>query len=368
MPAVPRLAQDVTDDALRIVHIASGRQWRGGQRQVLLLARGLAGLGVEQLVITSRDSRLARELTGAGVAVRAVGWRSGHSLAALLAAWREGRGPRTVYHAHDGHAVTLAALAARLSGKPWVAHRRTAFRVRRPARWRRATRAIAISAPVAERLREAGVDPARIGLVPSAIDLEQARACPARDPRPELGLPPNAPLAVNVAAFTEEKDHDTLVRAAALAAERRPDLHWAIAGDGPLQPHVARSIRNLGLDSRIHLLGWVDEPMELIKAADLFVLSSRQEAVGTVLLDAMAASVPIVATNVGGIADTVGRGGLLVPPADPAALAEGVLQVLDQDELRERLRNEGGLAVAGRDASGMAEAVRAIYRSVVLKS
>jgi len=358
----------VTDDDLRIVHIASGRQWRGGQRQVLLLARGLARLGVDQVVVTSRDSRLARELGAAAIPTRAVVWKGGLSLAALRAAWREGRGARTLFHAHDGHAVTLAALAARLSGKPWVAHRRTAFPVRRPARWRRAARAIAISEPVAERLREAGLDPDRIVVVPSAIDLEGARACPARDPRPDLGLPPNAPLAVNVAALTEEKDHETLVEAAAIAAERRPDLHWAIAGDGPLQAHVARSIRNLGQSSRIHLLGWVDEPMELIKAADLFVLSSRQEAVGTVLLDAMAAGVPIVATNVGGIASTVAGAGLLVPAADPAAMAEGVLQVLGQTELRDRLRSEAPFALARRDAAGMADAVRAVYRSVVLKS
>jgi glycosyltransferase involved in cell wall biosynthesis len=354
----------VTAAGPKIIHLASGREWRGGQRQVLLLARELARLGADQLLITRAAGRLAREAVAAGVPVHGVAWRSGLSLAALRAAWWAARRRPALLHAHDAHAVAVAALAALLARRPFVATKRTDFPIRRPAAWRRAARTIAISAAVRDRLVEAGIDPARIALVPSGIDVEATRAVRPGAILHHLGLPEDRPLAVNVAAFTREKDHETLLRAAALVARQAPSLHWAIAGDGPLRTHLEKLAGDLGVAERIHFTGWLDDPLPLVAAARLFVLSSTAEGMGTVLLDAMALGVPVVATRAGGIPETVADGALLVPPGSVEELAAAVVQVVGDQSLRARLREAGTARVSQATAAGMAHAVGQVYRSI----
>jgi glycosyltransferase involved in cell wall biosynthesis len=260
--------------------------------------------------------------------------------------------------------VAVAALAGLLARRPFVATKRTDFPIRRPAAWRRAARALAISAAVRERLVAAGIAPDRTVVIPSGIDLEATRAVRPGSVVRDLGLPEGAPLAVNVAAFTKEKDHDTLLRAAALAAAREPTLHWVIAGDGPLRPHLERLARDLGVADRVHFTGWLDDPLPLVAAARVFVLSSISEGMGTVLLDAMALEVPVVATRAGGIPDTVGDGAVLVPPAAVEDLAAAVVQVLGDPALRARLGEAGAARAAQATAAGMARAVAQVYRSL----
>lgn len=353
----------MTEGLPRLVHVASGREWRGGQRQVLLLTRELERLGAEQVVVTRDRGRLAAELRRAGVRVAEVPWEQALSVRALGAVWREARRRPAILHAHDSHALTISALAATLARRPWVATRRTAFPLRRPLLWRRARQVVAVSGAVRRVLVDGGVPGHQISVVPSAIDLRETRATSPAGVRQAHRLPPDAPLAVNVAALTREKDHDTLLRAATLAAEQVPDLHWAIAGDGPLRLHLERTARELGISDRIHFLGWLDDPLPLIAAAQLFVLTSTAEGVGTVLLDAMALGVPIVASAVGGVPETVADAGLLIPPSRPDAVAAAVAEVLENQSLADRLAALARARVESRDAPGMAHAMLAIYRS-----
>lgn len=353
----------MTPDLPRIVHVASGRDWRGGERQVLLLARELARLGVRQTVVTRADGRLAAELARAGVPVAGVRWPRALSGRALGAAWRAARAGPALLHAHDGHALTVAALAGFLTRQPWIATRRTVFPLRRPRLWRRARHTVAVSEAVRGVLEAGGVAGDRITVVPSSIDLAETAATAPGRVREALGLPAGVPLAVNVAALTREKDHDTLLRAAAAARASAPDLHWVIAGDGPLRLQLERRARDLGVAERIHFTGWLDAPLPLIAAARVFVLTSTAEGLGTVVLDAMALGVPVVATAVGGVPEAVGDAGLLVPPGDPAKVAAAVVEVLSTAGLADRLTGAGRARVAARGAEGMARAMVEVYRS-----
>jgi glycosyltransferase involved in cell wall biosynthesis len=350
-----------------VVHLASGREWRGGERQVLLLATELARLGLDQRVITRRGGRLERELVSAGVPVRPVRWGIALSPWALGAAWREARTRSVLLHAHDSHALTVAILAARAAGAPVVATRRTAFPLARRSLWRLADRVIAVAEAARTALIQGGVSPERIALVPSGIDPAATCAVRPRPIRRELGLPGDTPLAVNVAALTWEKDHATLIRAAVLVARAASRLHWVIAGDGPLRRRLERLARDLGVGERIHFLGWTEAPNDLIAAADLFVLTSCSEGAATVLLDAMALGVPVVATRAGGVPETLATAGLLVPVGDAAAVSAAMLQLLEDARCRRKLRTAAAAAVTNRTARGMARAVLAVYRSVVLR-
>jgi glycosyltransferase involved in cell wall biosynthesis len=306
---------------------------------VRLLCRELTReAGIEQWLVTRRASELARRAAAAGVAVRGVSWRWSWDPRALLelALILARRRPHLV-HAHDAHAFALAryaiALAAPWSGRPpaVVVTRRVDFHLRRPRAWGTAACIVAVSQAVERVLVEDGLPRDRIRVIPDGVDPEEIRraAAAGRGIRARLGLAPGAPLAVNVAALVDHKDQLTLIRAAAAARPNRPDLHWAIAGEGPRRAALQHAINELDLGSRVRLLGYIEEADALINEADILVMSSREEALGSVVLHALALDKPVVATRAGGLPEIV-PADWLVPVGDAAALAAKVGAALDR--------------------------------------
>lgn len=350
----------------RIVHVASGREWRGGQNQAYLLASRLAELGTAQVVVTGRDTLLARRLRQQGVPVRECGWTMGIDPRAAFAAWDEARRGPAILHAHDAHALTLAAVAGRLARRPYVVTRRVDFHLRSPGAWRKAARVIAISRAVRDILLTDGIAPDRLRVVHSGIELAAVRRrAEAADPRPALGLPTDRPLLLNVAALADHKDQLTLIEAAAALRSHRPDAVWAIAGEGPERPALEARIAAHRLGETVRLLGQVADPMPLIRRATLFVMSSKEEGLGTTVLDAMALGTPIVATSAGGIPEMLGNGaGTLVPVRDPAALADRVRALL-ADPVRAAAQVVAATAaVEAFSDAAMARGVRSVYDEV----
>jgi glycosyltransferase involved in cell wall biosynthesis len=348
-----------------VVHVASGREWRGGQRQVWLLARELKRAGLAgQVVVTGAASELAVRLKREDVRVREARWESGLDPRVLLPILREVRAGGVLLHAHDAHAVTLAGVVASLTGVPLVATRRVDFHLRRPGFWRRASRVIAVSSAVADVLTHDGVDPARIQVVHSGIDLDAARRAEPVGLRRQLGLAPESTLACTVGALVPHKDHATLLHAARLLAPRFPALHWVIAGEGGLRPVLEWLTAELGLAGRVHLLGHVSQPLGVIADADVYVMSSREEGLGTSVLDAMARGIPVASTSAGGLPEMLYQGaGILVPPRNPDALAGAVRRILCDPDLRTSLVDRAARTVESFSAQRMAAEVLTVYRS-----
>jgi L-malate glycosyltransferase len=348
-----------------IIHIASGREWRGGERQVWLLARELAHRSdLAQVVVTARGGELAKRVRRAGIPLREVTWAAGLDPRALPALLHEGRHPGALLHAHDAHALTLAGVAARLLRRPYVATRRVDFHLRRAGFWAGAERVIAISRAVAQVLASDGIAPSRIVVVHSGIALDELRQAPRLDVRRQLGLSPDVQVAANVAALVGHKDQATLLRAAARLVGRFPGLHWVIAGEGPERGRLERLRDELGVQKRVHLLGHLDEPARLVAAADVFVMSSREEGLGTAVLDAMALGIPVASTAAGGLPEMLeGGAGVLAPPGNPQLLAEAVAQLVADRTFACEIAARATLVVEQFTAARMAEAVRQVYRS-----
>jgi glycosyltransferase involved in cell wall biosynthesis len=347
-----------------IVHVASGREWRGGQRQVWLLARQLGRIGTNQVVVTGGQGELARRLNAASVRVRPATWRAGLDPRVLWPILDELRHGEAVLHAHDAHALTLAALCAGFTGTPLVVTRRVTFPLRQRFLWRRARRIIAISPAVREALLTEGIHPERVLVIPSAVDLEGLSASQGDSTRDRLALPGNGQLAVSLGALTPEKDHFTLVEAAARLVQDLPDLHWVVVGDGPLRARLEAQIVDQGLQSRFHLVGAMADPDRALSGADLYVLSSTSEGLGSSALAAMALGVPVVATRVGGIPDLLESGrGIMVEPRNPAALADAVHRVLTDSALGQELTRAARQELGRYSVGAMAERVLSVYRS-----
>src|SRR5438445_648840 len=195
--------------------------------------------------------------------------------------------------------------------------------------WHSADAVVAVSEGVKRVLTGNGLPAARITVVPDGIDPGEIRQSATRplDIRARLRLPPGTPLAVNVAALVDHKDHRTLLGAARAARAQAPDLHWAIAGDGELQRSLEAEIERQELGDRVHLLGYVEEADALIREGDVFVMSSKEEGMGSVVLHALALEKPVVATAAGGLPEVV-PAEWLVPVGDAAALGARVIQAL----------------------------------------
>lgn len=164
--------------------------------------------------------------------------------------------------------------------------------------------------------------------------------------RAELGIPADAVVAITVANLRKEKDYPNLLRAAQLSIAEHPGLYFLAVGQGPLADQVAAERDRLALGDRFWLLGYRTDVPELLAASDLFVLGSTQEGLPVAIMESLAAGLPVVATDVGGVSEAVRpETGLLVPASDSRALADAVVR-LSRDRNQRSQLSSGARALA----------------------
>lgn len=358
-------------ERFRVLHVDSERPWRGGENQILLLVRRQRAAGDEPYLAAPRDSAIARRAEGEGFSVHPVPMRGTWDLPSVLALARLHRALRPhVVHWHAARAHALGVIAARIAPVPVrILSRRVDFPVRGSLGSRLlyadpADRIVAISEGVRAALLRSGVAAGTIRVVPSGIDASAFDAPVDRTAlRARLGIAPRTILVLNVAALAPHKSQTTLLRAAALLRERAPDLRLWIAGEGPLRAALEAEHAALGLGERVRFLGFREDVPDLLRAADLFCISSCLEGLGTSILDAMAAGLPVVATRVGGIPEAVtdGETGLLVPPGDPEGLAQAIGALAVDGGRRAAMGEQARARVREFSADRTAERTRAVY-------
>ena len=345
----------MTPRPLRVLMVDSERTWRGGQGQVFLLMRGLAEAGQRvTLAAPAHGALFERSHT---LDIERIPWRGTSSLSSIL----ELRGIVTrgrfdIVHSHTSRAHGGVAVVRALSRVRHVVSRRVDFDVARGpwGRWkyhRGADAYIAISNGVRDVLVAGGVQPDAITVAPSGIDLDKfARV---RDPgylRDEFKLEPGVPVIVNVAALAPHKAQSVLLDALSQLRAAQ-SFRCFIVGDGNLRANLEQRCRSLSLADHVTFTGFRNDALEFIRLADVFVMSSRLEGLGTSIMDAQALEAPVVATRTGGIPEIVEDGvtGLLAAPDDAVSLAAALQRMLDDAALRERCRHNAKLQSARYD-------------------
>jgi glycosyltransferase involved in cell wall biosynthesis len=220
---------------------------------------------------------------------------------------------------------------------------------------------IAISAGFYRELTEHGIPPARCHLIRNGINVSQYDH-PANDP--------DQPIVGTIGRLIEQKGLDVFVAAAARIAAQRSEVAFQIAGEGPLRESLAQQIAALGLTERLQLLGNRADVLDVLKQFSVFVSSSRWEGLPYALLEALAARRPVVATQVLGSEELIQDGvtGLLVPPADPAALSDAILRLLDDRTLARKLAEAGrDLVEREYNQHSMAEQILQVYQRASAK-
>ncbi|MGY1638392.1 glycosyltransferase [Geodermatophilus sp. SYSU D00742] len=220
---------------------------------------------------------------------------------------------------------------------------------------------VTVSEAIAGRLRAAGLRRSPV-VIPNAVT---APALPDRaEARRELGLGPDAPVALCAARLVDQKRHDVLLRAWARVPEHCVLL---VAGDGPNRPALEALHAELGLGDRVRLLGNRTDVPRLLAAADVATLASDWEGLPVFVLEAMAAARPIVATEVDGLTETLrDGGGLLVPPGSPDALAAALERLLTDAAARSAAAEAAKQRIAAEhDPLRMARRYDALFRDLV---
>ncbi|MFB6298257.1 MAG: glycosyltransferase family 4 protein [Salinirussus sp.] len=184
------------------------------------------------------------------------------------------------------------------------------------------------------------------------------------DAEPAADLDPTGPVVLMVARLAEGKGFDVLFDAVERLADREFSVY--VAGDGPLSDALAADIEARGLD-RVSLLGYREDVPRLLAASDVFVLPSFREGTPRVITEAMASGLPVVATSIAGIPEQVddGETGLLVPPGDPAALADCIERLLADENRRERMGDRARDRVQRFSAETMCADLDALYRELL---
>lgn len=359
---------------MKVLHVDTGKSWRGGQQQVFFLHRELTGAGIESRLVATTGGELASRAAAEGLHVRPMALRGEWDIASAWALAREiKREGITHLHLHSSHAQTLGLIAAKLSGlKNVIITKRVGSQLSRHplTKWKYGpgvARFVGVSRAIARTFAEFGIPESKIRVVHSGMDPDRVEPGEGAVFREELALVPGEKLVGNVAHLSSEKGHDVFIDAMPLVLKAHPLTRFAIVGTGKLEGELKRRAARLGLGDRLVFTGFRTDVGRILDGMDLFVLSSTMEGIAGIVAEAMAGRTPVVATNVGGLPEVVDDGvtGLLVPVNDHKTMAKAICRILGDDALAATMAAKGREKVVAQFTfRKMVEGNLAIYREL----
>ena len=245
-----------------------------------------------------------------------------------------------VIHSHLPNAHVLAGIVGRLADKPVLAtiHGRQLTALDLEVHRAASTNLAVVCRHSYLHALGCGANPKQVHLVPNGVDTEVF--VPGRPHvgalRTRFGIAADAFLAGFVGRLSWEKGPDVFLRAALAVHTTRPDAHFVLVGEGPMQAQLAAFIKQFGLGARVHLAGMQDAMADVLGELDILVSSSHSEAMPLAILEAMSSGLPVVACKVGGVADLVQHGvtGWLANEGDHDGLATRIVDLIDDQALR----------------------------------
>jgi glycosyltransferase involved in cell wall biosynthesis len=347
---------------MHIAHFNLAKAFRGGERQTELLIRAHAAAGLAQTAIVRAGGELAERLVEVpGLRLRPIGkpysWR--------LSAWRD----TDLLHAHETRGAQVAYLSSRLSRQPYLITRRV---IKRPgdsaftrAMYRNATCVAGLSRAVVAVMDDylPGLRQQRIPSMAAGFASDAAKVAAIR-----ANYPADALLVLQVGALVRhDKGQQFSIEVARRLADSHPRLQFLFLGNGGDEAALREQAAGL---ANVHFLGFQRDVGDWLGAADIFFFPSVQEGLGSSLLDAMDAELPIIASDVGGIPDVVSDGdnGLLLPVGDVDGLAAALRQLHDDGDLRARLGARGRELVEGYRPTAIARRFRELYAELLRES
>jgi glycosyltransferase involved in cell wall biosynthesis len=347
---------------MKVIFVLHSHTAGGAERHLLQLMQGLSAAGIECIYAGPLSGWLGQQLIAAGFRCKQISFTGFYDALSLFRLIRLIRREKAdLVHGHLTRGAYYAGLASRFTGVPNVA---TAHSTNAGKWFGRAGRIIAVSEAVNRFLHGRGYSRDVIRTVHHGVP--NYAALPRISPDlmwSDLQLD-DSPVLVMVARFMPAKGHDVALRALASIAHKPWTLVLAGSLDTPYAKEMLLLAAELGIEKRVRFAGHRDDVVNIYACADILLAPSRREALSLTLLEAAAFSIPIVATDVGGISEAVVNGvtGLLVASEDSDAFAQAISSLLDNADLRTRMGSAGRQRYENQfDLESMTQATITVY-------
>lgn len=362
---------------MKVVHINGGGETGGGKSYLVTILPELRQAGINAELVVFSEGMLSEEARALGLPLHCLGVSRMMSLDLFTRLYRLLKTMKPdIVHTHGGRANLYGRLAARLAGVPRIittvhshadldyatALHNLWFSTVDRLTWFLADHFIAVSGELGQSLRRRGVPARKVTVIHNGITEAPDEGI---DLRTEFGIA-RGPVICAIGRHVPVKRFDVLIRAMANVVTIVPDATLLFVGEGPLEGENRQLVERLRLGPHVHFAGYRRDARKVLKSADLFVMSSDMEGLPIVLLEALSARVPVVATAVGGIPEVIihGENGLLVRQGEPEELSQAIVAcLLDPEAARQRAK--AGRRWFEQHATGIAMALKTaeVYHS-----
>jgi glycosyltransferase involved in cell wall biosynthesis len=376
------MTRQQTTGGVRVLFVSdhfghAGGVIHGATRYFLTVLPRLQQNGIELSAAFLREPHpAAGRLREKGVDPRFFGRAKWNPLT-VLDVWRVLKRERIeVIHAAGMKGILTARIAGRIAGVPVIAHLHDCMPVSpalaRPLRWTSgwAAHTLAVSREVASFAQETlNIDPAGTEVLTNGMVIDEIQKTPAEAGlafRERVGITADAEVIGIIGRLVPVKGHDALLRAMPGVLAKVPTARLLIVGDGPERKNLEARAHELGLSGYVFFVGYVTDVYAALRAVDVCAMPSLSEGLPYSLLEAMAMGKPVVASAVGGLAETLRHceNGVLVRPNDAQALTKALVSVLTDALLAETVVKGGRESIRGYDIANHVDRVVTIYRAL----
>lgn len=321
-----------------IFNLDDSKDFRGGSRQVLYLSKGLNEKNIENYIVTRKNSPLYNKAIENNIKIITVPYIfEWDIISALILAYKikkiNKNHKHIILHSHTAHTAAISYLTSLFIKAKRIVHRRSIFKLNKniftKIKYKTANKIIAISNTIKNALINWGIEDKKISVIYSTIESKETVLI--------KNFNKETITIGTLIAFTEEKDPQNLIYAADICLKENKNLIFLIGGEGYLKSDIQKLIENLNLKDKIILKGYINNNIDFLKSIDIFVLPSKEEGLGSVLIEAMSVGLPLIGTNAGGIPEIIedGYNGFVVDKQNPKELAKAILNLIKDKKLCE---------------------------------
>lgn len=337
---------------IRVLHLSTAVNWRGGEQQLFYLWRELNALKITQALFLPKG-QVFQKLTNFGLKPQKLHFRQPWLILDAFKIAQYCRNQKiNILHAHDAKAHSMAILSHSLFGSPAsiIVHRRVDNPIKHTAltKWKYNHSAVKAVIGVSQCITSLVADylkfPQKAILIYSSVDIIHSENSQNTSLHELLNLPNQTQLVGNISALDKHKDPLTFIKTAAEVIQQSNNVHFVwIGGDSGMESEALRLRKELKLEDRLHFTGYIDGAKRFLPSLDVFLFTSKTEGLGSTVLDALSAGIPVVSTNAGGIKEIITdmETGNLCKVEDVNQLSTKVLHLLNNPKTAKVMGHNG---------------------------